>query len=107
MSTSPLRDPHSGVSPGPLMNPPALPLRDVRTMDPPAQPQPPTQEPAAADDKHNASGGPGQGGGDPHQVFTGVLLSVVGAYGVTGSVPLTVLAAVVALLVTLLISRRR
>lgn len=40
-------------------------------------------------------------------VFTNVLLSVVSAYGVTGSVVVTVVAAVIALLVTAVAARRR
>lgn len=66
-------------------------------------------EGGAAEKSH----GPARGGarrrdgGDPQLVFTNVLLSVVGAYGVTGSAMMTVVAAVIALLVTVLVARRR
>lgn len=52
-------------------------------------------------------GGPAGTGGELQLVFTNVLLSVVGAYGVTGSVVITMSAAVIALLVTAVVARRR
>ncbi|MDL4773888.1 MULTISPECIES: hypothetical protein [Thermomonosporaceae] len=44
---------------------------------------------------------------EPQLVFTNVLLSVVSAYGVTGSAAVTLGAAAIALLVTLVFARRR
>ncbi|WP_131741257.1 hypothetical protein [Actinomadura roseirufa] len=49
----------------------------------------------------------GRAGGDPQLVFTNVLLSVVSAYGVTGSVTMTVAAAAFALFVTIIVARLR
>ncbi|MGW2307796.1 hypothetical protein [Actinomadura luteofluorescens] len=60
-----------------------------------------SRDPAAARER------PPGGNGDPQLVFTNVLLSVVGAYSATGSVAVTVIAAVVAVLVTILVKPRR
>lgn len=103
VSASHLRDPQ--VFLGSLLERPSVLLKDAGVQDPAA---PPSLPPAADldDGTRGSSGGSGAGGGDPQQVFTGVLLSVVGAYGITRSVLLTMLAAVIALLVTVLINRR-
>ncbi|WUI00923.1 hypothetical protein OHR68_03630 [Spirillospora sp. NBC_00431] len=45
--------------------------------------------------------------GELQQVFTTVLLAIVSAYGVTGSVVFTVIAAGLALLVTVVVGRQR
>lgn len=68
-----------------------------------APPGPPGERPGSA-----GAGGRGRSGNvEPQLVFTNVLLSVVSAYGVTGSAAVTLGAAAIALLVTLVFARRR
>lgn len=107
---------HSKVAPSEQAGPtPAAPQQVADPADLPDSPEgSPTAIPVGTGNVSGARlSGPARakgrgldGSGELQSVFTKVLLSVVGAYGATGSVTVTVIAAIIAVLVTAVVARR-